>query len=99
MAEPPIKKSLQSAELTNHPKPIQDRLNACLASDPAHIKPGQTGAHVKVIQNALNTIRLRTPALGLPEIKDKEGVYGPSTTVAVRKYKEINGIKRSGQPL
>jgi hypothetical protein len=52
-----------------------------------------------VIQKALNTIRMRTPALGLPEIKDKEGDYGSDTTAAVLKYKAINGIKRSGQPL
>ena len=99
MPEPPIKPSLQAPELTNHPKAIQAKLDACLASDPAHIKPGQTGEHVAVIQKALNVIRLRAPALGLPEIKDKAGVYGPGTTAAVRQYKAIHGLQRSGQSL
>jgi len=99
MAEPRIKTRLESGDLTNHPKPIQDRLNACLASDPAHITPGQKGDHVKVIQKALDTIRQRMPELGLPEIKDREGDYGPDTTAAVLKYKSKNGIVRKGQPL
>jgi hypothetical protein len=99
MAEPPIKNRLESPDLTKHPKPIQDKLNACLASDPAHIKPGQNGGHVKVIQDALTTMRLRSPAIGLPEIKDKAGNYGHDTTAAVLKYKTFHGIKRSGQPL
>jgi hypothetical protein len=99
MAEPPIKSRLQSRDLTNHPKPIQDRLNNCLQFDPSHITPGQKGGHVTVIQRALATIRQRMPELGLPEITDKEGDYGTDTTATVLKYKSINGIVRSGQPL
>jgi peptidoglycan hydrolase-like protein with peptidoglycan-binding domain len=99
MAEPPIKTRLQSTELTNQPTPIQDKLNACLAADSAHIKPGQKGDHVAVIQKALNTIRLRKPDLGLPEIKDSEGDFGSDTRTAVLTYKTKNAIKRSGQPL
>jgi hypothetical protein len=100
MAEPPIKSRLESRELTNHPPAIQERLNACLRSDAAHIAPGQKGGeHVTAIQKALSTIRRRMPGLGLPEIKDRAGEYGPDTTAAARRYKSINGIIRSGQPL
>ena len=99
MAEPNIKSRLQSPELTNHPQPVQDKLNSCLLSDPAHITPGQRGDHVKVIQKALTAVRQRMPGLGLPEIRDTEGEYGRDTTAAVLKYKTINGIVRSGHPL
>jgi hypothetical protein len=99
MSEPRIKSRLESMELSTNPKPIQDRLNACLASDPAHIQPGQKGDHIKVIQQALNTIRQRRPEIGLPEIKDAPGTYGGDTTAAVRKYKSFSVIIRSGQML
>jgi hypothetical protein len=99
MTEPSIKARLQSPELAGNPAQVQDRLDRCLASDPAHITPGQTGAHVSVIQNALRTIARRMPTLQLPGITDKEGEYGRDTAAAVRKYKSINGIVRTGQPL
>jgi hypothetical protein len=85
--------------LSTTPKPVQDRLNACLASDPAHIQPGQSGDHIKVIQQALNTIRERKPDIGINEIKDAPGTWGDDTTNAVFVYKLFNHIKRSGQKL
>jgi hypothetical protein len=99
MSEPPIKSRLESKELSTNPKPVQDRLNACLASDPAHIQPGQSGDHIKVIQQALNTIRERKPDIGMNEIKDAPGTWGADTTNAVFVYKLFNHIKRSGQKL
>src|SRR5690242_15360903 len=99
MGEPPIKEALESPELTNNPPQVQSRLNACLASDPSHITPGQSGDHVKIIQQVLKKIRLRMPELDLPEIKDRDGVYGPGTSAAVLKYKSKKSIVRRGQPL
>jgi hypothetical protein len=96
MGEPPIKSRLESPELTNNSRPIQDRLNACLASDSANIRPGQKGDHIRVIQQALNTIRKRD---GLPDITDDAGAYDGDTTTAVRKYKSDRGIIRAGQKL
>jgi hypothetical protein len=99
VAEPPIKSRLESDELSTNPQPIQERLNRCLASDPAHIQRGETGAHVAVIQRALEKIRLVAPELKLPKINDNAGVYGPDTAATVREYKRINGIIRTGQKL
>ena len=99
MSEPPIKSRLESKELSTNPKPIQDRLNACLAFDPGHIQPGQTGDHVKVIQQALNTIRGRRPDIGMIEINDPLGTWGADTTNAVVVYRSFNHIIRSGEKL
>jgi peptidoglycan hydrolase-like protein with peptidoglycan-binding domain len=104
VVEPPIKSRLESHELTTDvPKETQKRLNDCLASDSLHILPakrgGKPGPHVEAIQKALETIRQAAPDLGLPVITDKPGVYGESTAAAVLKYKDINGIKRTGQAL
>jgi hypothetical protein len=78
-------------------------LSLCLASDPSHIKPkregGDSGDHVKAIQDVLNTLRQRFPDLNLLPITDDPGTYGDSTAAAVFKYKDLNNIKRPGQPL
>jgi hypothetical protein len=97
--EPAVKSRLASPQLTNHGKHLQDRLNACLAEDRAHIVPGERGDHVRIIQAAMETIRTRQPGLNLPKITDAAGHYGPTTAAAVLKYKGINGIIRRGQPL
>ena len=100
MAEPQIKSRLESPELTtNQTEPVRQRLNACLASDPQHIAPGQRGNHVKAVQDALETLRQRMPNLGLVKITDPPGTYGQSTAAEVKKYKRINHIVRTGQPL
>ena len=100
IAEPPIKDHLESPDLTtNVSEAVRQRLSACLASDPHHITPGQKGEHVKAIQDALEKIRQKFPNLGLLPITDPAGEYGSSTAAAVLKYKGINGIIRSGQPL
>jgi hypothetical protein len=96
---PEIKARLESSELTNNPKAIQSLLDACLASDPAHIKPHQKGEHVKIIQRALTTISERAPEIGLPTIKDKPGEYESDTIAAVLKYKSHFQLVRAGQPL
>ncbi len=101
MAEPQIKSRLESPEFTTKQSPnVQKRLSDCLNFDPAHIKLKDTGEHVAVIQDVLEILRQRLPELGLLEIKnDKRGVYGEDTAKAVKKYKEINAIVRTGQPL
>jgi hypothetical protein len=99
MSQPRIKNRLESNELSTNPKPIQERLNACLASDPAHIQPRDHGDHVKVIQTALNIVRRRNPDIGLIEIKDPPGTWGDDTTNAVVVFKAFHSIIRTGQKL
>lgn len=100
MAEPQVKKRLESPELTTNQSPaVQKQLTNCLNLDSAHIRPGDKGDHVAAIQDALTALRQRLPDLGLLEIKDKRGEYGDDTRNAVKKYKEINNIVRKGQPL
>ncbi|WP_407183431.1 peptidoglycan-binding protein [Bradyrhizobium centrosematis] len=105
MAEPPIKITLESAEFTTDVTPgIRSRLLSCLRSDPQHILPkyrgGRDGKEVEAIQQALKKINATWPAeMKMPEITDKAGEYGPTTVAAVRKYKEVNAIQRTGQPL
>jgi peptidoglycan hydrolase-like protein with peptidoglycan-binding domain len=64
-------------------------LEACLISDPAHIKPGSRGDHVVKIQLALN------------QLDDVElvfdGIYGSATAQAVMDYKNKAG-RRILQP-
>lgn len=101
MAEPQIKSRLESPEFTTRQSPdVQKRLRDCLNFDPAHIQPKDEGKHVAVIQDVLEILRQRLPDLGLLQIKnDPRGVYGKDTADAVKKYKEINNIVRTGQPL
>jgi hypothetical protein len=105
MAVPPIKPTLESAEFTTDVTPgIRTRLLSCLRSDPHHILPkyrgGSDGKEVEAIQQALKKINATWPSeMKMPEITDKAGEYGPTTVAAVRKYKEVNAIQRTGQPL
>jgi peptidoglycan hydrolase-like protein with peptidoglycan-binding domain len=97
---PPIKTRLESPELTSQqPAAVQQRLSLCLASDAHNIRPRTGGDHVKAIQEALEAIRKRMPGIGLEEITDARGTFGPSTEKAVGKYKAHFGIVRPGQPL
>ncbi|HEV3021492.1 MAG TPA: peptidoglycan-binding domain-containing protein, partial [Pirellulales bacterium] len=67
--------ALQSQLLRGDPK-----LEAAAVSDPAHIKPGATGEHVRKIQLALVQLD------GAPIARD--GIYGPATAAAVLAYKQ-----------
>jgi peptidoglycan hydrolase-like protein with peptidoglycan-binding domain len=59
------------------------RLAQCEVSDPAHVPPGDTGEHVRLIQIALHEIDGATIA-GAELTNSK---YGPSTAAAVLAYK------------
>ena len=54
---------------------------------------GATGSKVRQIQEQLNTIASAYPAL--PRI-DADGVYGPATKAAVRKFQSIFGLPATG---
>lgn len=54
---------------------------------------GATGSKVRQMQEQLNTIASAYPAL--PRI-DADGVYGPSTKAAVRKFQSIFGLPATG---
>lgn len=54
---------------------------------------GATGSKVRQMQEQLNTIAGAYPAL--PRI-DADGVYGPSTKAAVRKFQSIFGLPATG---
>jgi peptidoglycan hydrolase-like protein with peptidoglycan-binding domain len=64
------------------------RLQATLVSDPAHITPGSSGAHVGKIQVALMDLDNAKIASG--ELKGK--TYGPTTAQAVLAYKQARKI-------
>ena len=64
------------------------RLQSCLTSDPAHVTPGSTGEHVRLIQLALQEI----DALSIDPDELKEQRYGPSTAAAVLGYKKKRKI-------
>ena len=59
------------------------KLEACLASNPAHVTPGAAGEHVAKIQAAL--FILDGSKIAKSELDAKH--YGPSTTAAVLAYK------------
>jgi hypothetical protein len=105
MVEPRIKPALESAEFTTEVTPsVRARLESCLRSDPAHIMPksrgGQDGPQVEAVQKALKKINAALPLeLKIGDITDAAGVYGQNTADVVRKYKELNAIQRTGQPL
>jgi peptidoglycan hydrolase-like protein with peptidoglycan-binding domain len=60
------------------------KLEAAAVADHAHITPGSNGAHVKKIQQALNTV----DRANLTE----DGVYGSRTAAAVLAYKRARSI-------
>ena len=105
MVEPRIKPAFESAEFTTEVTPsVRARLESCLRSDPAHIPPksrgGQDGPHVEALQKALKKINAALPLeLKIGDITDAAGVYGQNTADVVRKYKELNAIQRTGQPI
>ena len=64
------------------------QLEACLIHDSAHVIPGSSGEHVRLIQRAL-------VYLGEKSITGNEyrrGIYGPSTAAAVLRYKQDRRI-------
>jgi hypothetical protein len=64
------------------------KLEACAVSDPAHVVPGSSGAHVGKIQAAL--IKVDGAIIDAGELAAKR--YGPSTTRAVYQYKQKRSI-------
>jgi hypothetical protein len=98
MTAPPAKPRLESGLLTNNPPDVQRRLDACLNVDPMHFLPGTTGRHIELVQIALAQIGELLDKR-IPEIKDKRGFYGPSTTHAVHIYKETRDIVIPGRKL
>lgn len=64
------------------------KLQACLVSDPAHVTPGTVGDHVAKIQKALAV--LDDLEIDPAEIEAKR--YGPSTAAAVLAFKKKRKI-------
>jgi hypothetical protein len=105
--DPPIKSRLESKLFTNNAPAVQRKLDDCLAVDPLHIAPGQSGDHVKKIREALDI--LRQGGFPIPVINDPPGTYlgtaaeNPppqqgTTAAAVLEYKQLRGIHRDGRP-
>jgi hypothetical protein len=63
-------------------------LEACLIRDPAHIKQGAVGKHVKKIQRALAIV----DELQIDSNEIKTQRYGPSTAAAVLSFKQERKI-------
>ncbi len=98
MTAPPAKPQLESGLLTNNKPDVQRRLDACLNVDPMHFMPGTSGPHIELVQIALAQVR-EVLDKRIPEITDKRGFYGPSTTRAVHTYKETRDIVIPGHKL
>jgi hypothetical protein len=64
------------------------RLQSCLISDPAHVKKGDQGDHVKLIQGALAI--LEGPGIDIDE--QQSGTYDESTADAVLEFKRRRNI-------
>jgi len=64
------------------------RLEQCLVSHAAHVKPGDVGAHVRDIQIALQFI----DGLMISEAEKQAQRYGPTTAAAVLAYKRKRKI-------
>ena len=58
------------------------------------IRPGSRGPYVTVIQTELNRISRNYPAI--PRIPEVDGIYGPRTEAAVRKFQEVFGLDVDG---
>lgn len=58
------------------------------------LREGDVGPNVIVIQVSLNRIAQNYPAI--PKINPVDGVFGPSTTAAVRKFQSIFGLAVDG---
>jgi hypothetical protein len=65
------------------------RLQRCLVSDAAHVKNGDKGDHVRLIQGALLTL----DNAEISSVEQAQHLYGPSTAKAVLNYKN-NDEKR-----
>lgn len=63
-------------------------LEACLINDTAHLTPGSSGEHVRLVQRAL--VYLGEKAISGHEYR--YGLYGPTTTAAVLRYKQQRRI-------
>lgn len=98
MTAPPAKPKLESGLLTNNTPEVQRRLDACLNIDPMHFLPGTSGPHIELVQMALGQVRELLDKR-IPEITDKRGFYGASTTRAVHVYKETRDIVIPGRKL
>lgn len=67
------------SKLFTQPAP-DPKLEGCLVDDAKHIVPGANGGHVRKIQTALNL---------LSDVNlDIDGIYGPVTAAAVKKFKD-----------
>jgi peptidoglycan hydrolase-like protein with peptidoglycan-binding domain len=58
------------------------------------LRVGSRGPYVTVIQTELNRISRNYPAI--PRIPEVDGIYGPRTEAAVRKFQEIFGLDADG---
>ena len=58
------------------------------------IRPGSRGPYVTVIQTELNRISRNYPAI--PRIPEVDGIFGPRTEAAVRKFQEVFGLDVDG---
>ena len=58
------------------------------------IRQGSRGPYVTVIQTELNRISRNYPAI--PRIPEADGIFGPRTEAAVRKFQEIFGLDVDG---
>ena len=58
------------------------------------IRPGSRGPYVTMIQTELNRISRNYPAI--PKIPEVDGIYGPRTEAAVRKFQEVFGLDVDG---
>jgi hypothetical protein len=68
-----------------------ERLQACLVSDPAHVKKGDKGDHVARIQQALR-ILMEDDGIDIDDAELKSKQYGQSTTDAIQKFKDDRKI-------
>ena len=59
-----------------------------------NLKEGACGEEVQLLQNELNKIRGSYPAI--PLISDANGVFGPDTTTAVKKFQSVFNLPVTG---
>lgn len=58
------------------------------------LREGQINPNVELVQTRLNRISRNYPAI--PKIYPTDGVFGPSTTAAVKKFQEVFGLTPDG---